>query len=410
LTFSCLTGGLASPPDSRNNSPLVPIASSSGSNLEKLPSLRFVNPKDLHDPPECEEKETESMPRSRKSSLLSSLSGSSDLSDDEDIGTPMISVDTQRPLADSSEVGEDDEDGGNPRMTNAETGNPLTDSSEVGEEDEDEVNLLATNDETEKPLAESSEVGEEDGDEGNLVGPTAETEMPLTDSPEIVEDDEDDDNHRINVETEMVADPSEVAEDIPDLYVKVIKKTVSDSLEDEVDRMDEVDEMILEFGVENVDRRIVVESGKPVSETTDSSEDDEGEPMTGMKNLSDSAGIERRDDMDCDGLEEDDKEDHPMTGFNEMKLSDPPEDEIDSVDGANKTLVDCANSSVDLAGQFKPRRSYRNALKNKPSLKVAAAPRLSNSKRKPAFKDTILLEVNALDNPIPQKLTECYLE
>jgi len=47
-----MAGGLASPPESRYNSPLIPVASSSSSTMpfEKITPLKFVNPRDLHDP------------------------------------------------------------------------------------------------------------------------------------------------------------------------------------------------------------------------------------------------------------------------------------------------------------------------------------------------------------------------
>ena len=48
-TFFYISGGLASPPNTHNNSPLMPNVSSSGPNSQKFHHLQLINHQNLHD-------------------------------------------------------------------------------------------------------------------------------------------------------------------------------------------------------------------------------------------------------------------------------------------------------------------------------------------------------------------------
>jgi hypothetical protein len=48
-----------SPPNTRNNSPLMPVQSSSGSNFQILHPPQFVKPRDRNDPLDCSVAEVE---------------------------------------------------------------------------------------------------------------------------------------------------------------------------------------------------------------------------------------------------------------------------------------------------------------------------------------------------------------
>lgn len=201
-----MTGGLASPPESHSNSPLVPIGASSKQDCSKIAPL-FVNPKDLqnslyssrNDVERCKrdnlaehednDVESESTPSSRRSSLLLSSSG---ILEHEIEGESMTAVISDKPLSDSSQVEDEIVDG----MAGVESMNLMSRSREssllssLGDASEiqDESNNVNA-EVSEKPLLDSAQ-DEESVDSSEVVNPMTGVELddPLSDSMEIVVD------------------------------------------------------------------------------------------------------------------------------------------------------------------------------------------------------------------------------
>jgi hypothetical protein len=225
---------LASPPQSHNSSPIFFQGSSSGLENGKLSPCRFIDPKDLHDStdfsqhaPEGLESnwsdlgkqpqdgvESDVMPRSRKSSLLSSTSGSSEddaqdgrstaeelektASEDREEGGLLMGVELKGPLSHLPEDGVDifttkgiDSKGSPPGSSENEedhtvvgdVNEPLPDSSDEEEEpsipsglmdpSSDEEDEPMIDGESNAPSAESSDGGEESTVFDEMKGPTA---------------------------------------------------------------------------------------------------------------------------------------------------------------------------------------------------------------------------------------------
>ena len=157
-------GGLASPPESQHNSPMVPVDSAFALEKGRLSPVRFVNPRDLHmstallDNEDKQDNsnqeqigpsfnaEQDSLFRSRKSSF-SSFSGmshggdgadtgptdalrsnSSDFNEDKD--DPMTGTNLKIPVSGSSDIGgSSDDDGDGPKVLTEDNGETLEPSN-----------------------------------------------------------------------------------------------------------------------------------------------------------------------------------------------------------------------------------------------------------------------------------------
>jgi hypothetical protein len=361
-----MTGGLASPPDSRYNSPLGADGSSSISSklhCEKLSPPKFVNPRDLQDPMESHEDEFEQLElvnlteqgassqgdvesdfttRSRKSSLTSSLS---DVAENEDGRDPATPIEPKKPLSHSSDDEGDDPmpsqsdlsvEGVNDALIEVESNELLLDSTELEERVEEMVLVESNN-----PESDSSDNDKRDDP---MVG--VESEEPLSDSGES------EDDPIIAVESK---EPSNLMED--DEEGDLTPGVNSTQLLDLSD-----DEPLPIIGIEDVNPMIGVERNK-ISLDPDSSLAASSEPRRSSRNaqatqFSDSSiGVE---------------------GANPSIGAEP-----------NKMLSD-SDSSVEAS--LEPRRSSRNAqAKNKPQLKTTSPPRLSSRRKKQAVKQDAIL-------------------
>ena len=145
--FFYMTGGLASPPDSRNNSPMAPMASTSAPrSSSKLSSLSL-----LMDSCELEEEVSQTI-------CLESEQRSSGLSEVEEDDQPTV-VQSEKPSSDSMEVCEE-VDG----MIGVECEKLLSDATKVEEAVDGMVLVQSSN-----PVLDLLEDGELEDGEGNLV-------------------------------------------------------------------------------------------------------------------------------------------------------------------------------------------------------------------------------------------------
>jgi hypothetical protein len=360
-----MIGGLASPPDSRYNSPLNPTVSSSESHCSKIQPPQFVKPSDLHDVTnfcgnegKTQERdnvneqvngclgdaESQSLPISRNSSLLSSSSITLENVGGDDA---MITVESEMILAESSQVGEE-VDG----MMVVECEKGVSDLIEV---DEAVDRMIVV-----EPKKQISDLSEDEEDN---------TMVDIESSSDLAEDKEDD---------PMTGAKSEGDEDV-NPTTEVDSSKLSDLSEDEDDSPE-----------------IGVESSKP-SDSAEGESEDEDESF-----VADEEAVPKKPSESV----EDGDEGHPATEVDETNLSNSSEDEDGSVIGikeANPTIsVELSKMSLDpdasvhLAETFEPRRSARNtAAKDKPYRMVITPSKLSVRKKKPVYKkDVILYEVS----------------
>jgi hypothetical protein len=384
-----MIGGLASPPDSRYNSPLNPTVSSSESHCSKIQPPQFVKPSDLHDVTnfcgnegKTQERdnvneqvngclgdaESQSLPISRNSSLLSSSSITLENVGGDDA---MITVESEMILAESSQVGEE-VDG----MMVVECEKGVSDLIEV---DEAVDRMIVV-----EPKKQISDLSEDEEDN---------TMVDIESSSDLAEDKEDDPmtgaksegdedvNPTTEVDSSKLSDLSDDEDDSPAIGAESSKP--SDSVEDESEDEDDSPE-------------IGVESSKP-SDSAEGESEDEDESF-----VADEEAVPKKPSESV----EDGDEGHPATEVDETNLSNSSEDEDGSVIGikeANPTIsVELSKMSLDpdasvhLAETFEPRRSARNtAAKDKPYRMVITPSKLSVRKKKPVYKkDVILYEVS----------------
>ena len=151
-TFFYISGGLASPPNTHNNSPLMPNASSSGPNSQKFHRLQLIDHRNLHDSLDSPSSavDVEKHEEDDIESELSLLESSemevefNPLTTPESKKAPSISweeeedvVDSKKPLEDSPDVEfgklvlEASEDDNGDHMVSVESRNLLSESEDV---------------------------------------------------------------------------------------------------------------------------------------------------------------------------------------------------------------------------------------------------------------------------------------
>ena len=151
-TFFYISGGLASPPNTRNNSPLMPNASSSGPNSQKFHRLQLIDHQNLHDSLDSPSSavDIEKHEEDNIESELSLLESSemevefNPLTTPESKKAPSILseeeedvIDSKKPLEDSPDVEsgklvlEASEDDDGDHMVSIESRNPLSESEDV---------------------------------------------------------------------------------------------------------------------------------------------------------------------------------------------------------------------------------------------------------------------------------------
>jgi hypothetical protein len=467
-----MTGGLASPPDSRYNSPLFSNGSSLTSpslHFGQLSSPEFVNPKDLHDSFDSDgeefgqqesvnvteqgvgspsDVELDSTPRSRKSSLPSSLSDTAENNADK----PMTATPIKEPSSKSSEDKEEgdspsssdssqNEDGrsdmsdtsGGKSMTATAFQEPPSKSTEDGrtgmsdigntsksslsEDDEGNDSIVSNSNE---PALDSTRVEEKVDETIAVASKTADS----------VSSDGDDKGERTEMEEkvdEMIVSESEkpglgssdvhqeanhtgVEERSGGTIFAQSKRPESESTEDDEDNTGGMEE--------REDDMIVVESKKPESDPGDN--DDEGDQMVGVEfeqpsSPSPDSPVEKRNLMNVDesmgpsDLMKDD-EGHLATRVDSTKQSDSLKEKGDPSVGIeegnhmiglelSKMSLD-SDPSIHLEAAFEPRRSSRNVGKEKPHLKIITSPRSSTGKRKLAVKKDVILLQASVSNTI----------
>lgn len=395
LTFFHTTGGLASPPDSRINSPFIPIGATSGSHLQKLAPPQFVNPRDLHDSSYLSEVEVGHRDEDNSTEEMVARA------DDDGTKSPTS-------LLLSSDL----------LVVGDESQKLSSDSTEA--EALDEMDVV----ESEKPVSDSLE-----GDKGdpmivNEVDETVAT-RPVSDS---LDGDKDDAMIGVESKEETVGvDPTKPVSDSLDggkgdaMIGVEPKELLSDSTDVEGDELIVVESKELSNSLTDYE-------GHPSNETRDSTEDDDltvipvekdnpaiSAELNKMSTNSNSSVHQTAQFEPCRS-----SRNAPLKPIPSLKSSDLPEDvgvpviHVEEAnpgptitDELNKMSLD-SNLSVHQTALFEPRRSSRNALvKDVPSLKVAAPPKSSSGKRKAALKkDVITLQASFWNNSIYQNLTK----
>ena len=369
-TFFYISGGLASPPNTRNNSPLMPNVSSSGPNSQKFHRLQLINHRNLHDSLDSpssavdvekhEEDDIES-----ELSLLESLEMEVEfnpLTTPESKKAPSISweeeeeedvVDSKKPLEDSPDV---------------ESGKLVLEASE-GDHGDHMVSVESRN-----PLSESEDVQ-------GMVG------------VELVKDDkEGHDTTWFHSKLKLSDSPDDPEADaMPDASDDEGEPNICDPERDAMKMSEFLQEAIVGDQVDSM-------------EISDLSEDDEEQTITTEEDPT-MVGVEL-DKMSLDSGPKFDvakafgpRRTSPNDSSEEPTIATEVADAMVDIE-LNKMSLD-SDSYVDIATPFEPCRSSRNAAaKNMSYPNATITLKYFNGKRKRGFEKDDVIEVRASDNVI----------
>ena len=402
--FSFIPGGLASPPDTCNNSPLVPISSSSDSNFHKLPRPQFAKSGDLNEALDFSQAvaEVDEVEESESESEFSS-SGSLKKQDQRDpLATPGSKKLPSVPLE-----GEEDEIESKKALEDSPEANDVVSEKQLSESLADDecshmdgidsgkslesmVGVESPKDDgpkdgvlSRKPLSESEEVQlmvgvESEKDEGHMDGIESLSE-PVGVQAMVEDESSKGDEHMEGVESEKP--PSESGDVRPMVEVP--------SVEDDSHPITKFDSMKLSDSPEDPEAygMGLAEASKAESSSADSSEASEDEGEGDAMNLSES--------------EEDEGESNAENG--ESHLLEDKEEPVVGKEEANSTVgvklkkisLD-SSRDVDGATAFEPRRSARNAAaKNISYPTFTESLKYINGQRKRASGKDAVIEVRA---------------
>lgn len=357
-----MTGGLASPPESRLNSPAVAMGSSQLSSSANLSPAKYVNPRDIVS--------------------IAYLGGELDqLENDEVDCRPMLTLDSNKSEDDLTAVGSDGDpmqgvesndseksDGGSSRVEDAVQPVVRVISKKLVLGVSSEEGSLEVEDMVEPMLGVGSKKPEEGSSEDeDVVEPMVGVVSKKLDEGSSKENDESD--RVLNVESEKLPDILLEVGDEDVLMIDVESRKTSE------DRLKDVD-----GGVKSQE----VKSMKPLSDLSEDKE--KGEPMFGFRSTK----------LSSDSLQEKEKGD-PIMAI-ESSLDSLHVEDSSPMIGVESEPMDM---SATLAEPFELRRSSRKAaLKNKPSQKLVTNRKFSSGKTKPASKNVdILLEVSLQTPP-----------
>lgn len=387
--YSYISGGLASPPISNNNSPFMPIQSSS-----KLLRSQFVNPRDLNDELDMSAVKVQArevvQPQEEVQQLgEDDLESVSSKSDGEDI--PMASPEAKKPPSEV-EVRVNKEDDNESDLSMSE-GEDIPSTAPESKEPPSKVEVLQQEDDEDDDDSDLSM------SEGEDIPPTVpESEKPSSEVEEVVESQkpsEDSRNNTVDVE------PSEHDEDDRMVVVK--------------------DDLRGMLGVESLKPLSKSEKDQGMVGVELVKDDGGGHPITGFDSLKltdlgdslDDVGENAVADREANEMKMLEVEGEPV-GNNEeahtllitrekeadtMKTSDSSEDEGEpSVNEDSDTLVDInvnktSFNSTSYVDAFEPRRSSRNeAAKNKSYPNESSSLKYINGKRKRTFEKEPVVE------------------
>jgi hypothetical protein len=346
LTFFYAIGGLASPPASENSSPIVLQGLCGASDKGNYSPCRYVNPRDLHDTQNFSGDEFECpklVPRSRKLSLPSSMSGSSEEGEESDPTNSRVSNEIPADLLESREGGEP--------LINSGSKSPPSHSSDVGREDDPSMLI----DLAEQLPESSDEEEEDDAVVQKSKGPPFDPSDPSDSS-----DDEFEAQPIVVDSKEMLAASSDIEDGMT--VVDDSNEALADSSDDR-----KAGQAISEDEVGTMD---VAEPPLAVEESL--AVGDEDQEMEQVDGVDVKSSEELSDKMSVDG------------GAERLDISgDAREGAMSESDGEPSN----SDSSVQPAALFEPRRSSRiSPQKKMPILRSAVRSKVSGGKKKPAPK------------------------
>src|SRR5882762_7818437 len=324
-----MTGGLASPPESRNNSPIVGNGSTlpirTGNLTETLPLCQFVNPQPLHDPSEEHGDDRESCATQDDDDVYSQIgSEKSSVSPVDNEGDTTMEANSL--FVESTDRSSDSLLGDEVDCTNVENSKDITDDSSLNEGDGEGdvendgvvkpmvgIEWEITSTDADKEVVEggqpmvgidskniSSEVGEvdegvpmdaeqdgeevDDGVDSKKISSEVDEVLPMDAEGDVEEVDDGVDSKKISSEVDEVL-PMDAERDVEEVDDGVDSKKVSSEDGEEVDdgvdskkispEVDEVLPMDAERDVEEVDdgvdsKKVSSEDGEEVDDGVDS--------------------------------------------------------------------------------------------------------------------------------------------